>query len=49
MTVKGDFGVKKKDHKGTWFEGVTGFALVILIALTIRWLLVEPYVIPSEG
>lgn len=38
---------KKENKKGTLGEGVGSFVLAILIALTIRWLFLEAYVIPS--
>lgn len=33
--------------KGTWSNGVGSLFLAVLVALTIRWCLVEAYVIPS--
>ena len=42
------FGKKNKQNKkGTLGEGLGSFVLAILIALTIRWLFLEAYVIPS--
>lgn len=38
---------KKKDKKGTWGESTGSLLLAVLMALTIRWLLIEAYVIPS--
>jgi len=33
--------------KGTWFEGIGSLLLAVLVALSIRWALLEAYVIPS--
>lgn len=33
--------------KGTWPQAITTFILPILVILTIRWAVVEPFVIPS--
>lgn len=33
--------------KGRFFDGITSMLIAILAALTIRWLLIEAYVIPS--
>ncbi|MDX9732472.1 MAG: signal peptidase I, partial [Bdellovibrionales bacterium] len=32
---------------GTWGQGFGSFALAVLFLLTFRWLVFEPYVIPS--
>lgn len=37
----------KKDYRATWRQAIATFLSPILILLTIRWLLVEPFVIPS--
>ena len=37
----------KSNKKGTWSDGIGSLALAIGIALTIRWGLIEAYVIPS--
>jgi signal peptidase I len=37
----------EKSKKGTWTEGIGSFGLAIGVALFIRWLLLEAYVIPS--
>lgn len=37
----------KKDKRGTWNDGIGSLFLAALLALTIRWLLIEAYVIPS--
>lgn len=37
----------KTSKKGTFFEGIGSLAFAVLIALTIRWCLLEAYVIPS--
>ncbi|MBK9293187.1 MAG: signal peptidase I [Oligoflexia bacterium] len=39
--------VKKADKRGTWNDGIGSLFLAALLALTIRWLLIEAYVIPS--
>lgn len=36
-----------RDKRGTWAGAVGSLVGAVLLALTIRWLLVEPYVIPS--
>lgn len=36
-----------EDLKGTWFEGLGSLFLAILVALSIRWALIEAYTIPS--
>lgn len=36
-----------KDLRGTWSQALLTFFFPIVLILTIRWLLVEPYVIPS--
>ncbi|MCB0393225.1 MAG: signal peptidase I [Bdellovibrionales bacterium] len=33
--------------KGSFFEGIGSMGLAVLVALSIRWLLIEAYVIPS--
>lgn len=33
--------------KGTWGQAIFAIALPILLVFTLRWLLIEPYVIPS--
>src|SRR4051812_43647805 len=35
------------DKRGTWTSGVGSLSVAILVALAIRWLLIEAYVIPS--
>jgi signal peptidase I len=37
----------KQDKRGTWNDGIGSLFLAVLLALTIRWLLIEAYVIPS--
>lgn len=37
----------KMDLRGTWTQALFSFFLPIVLVLTVRWLLVEPYVIPS--
>ncbi len=41
--------VKSKNKKGTWSEGFCSLIIAVLIALAIRWALVEAYVIPSPS
>jgi len=36
-----------KSHKGTWPQALTSFVVSILLLLTVRWVALEPYVIPS--
>jgi signal peptidase I len=36
-----------RDKRGTWFSGMGSLFFAILVALAIRWALVEAYVIPS--
>lgn len=40
---------KRVNKKGTWFDGMGSFGLAILLALSIRWALLEAYVIPSSS
>lgn len=40
-------GAIKKDLRATWRQALLGFFTPILILFTVRWLLIEPYVIPS--
>lgn len=35
------------DLRATWWEAAKALALPILIVLTLRWLFIEPYIIPS--
>jgi len=37
----------KKSKKGTWRQGSGSLLMAVFIALTIRWALIEAYVIPS--
>src|SRR5262245_48436792 len=37
----------EKSKKGTWPQAIGSFTVSILLVLTIRWLLIEAYVIPS--
>lgn len=37
----------KKDLRATWPQAIGSFLIPILLVLTIRWLLIEPFVIPS--
>lgn len=37
----------KKSLKGTWPQAITTFLLPLLIVFAIRWLIIEPFVIPS--
>jgi signal peptidase I len=38
-----------KSKKGTWGQALGSLAVSILLILSIRWLLIEPYVIPSQS
>lgn len=37
----------KKDLRATWLQAIGSFLIPILLVLTVRWLLIEPFVIPS--
>lgn len=39
--------MKKKDLRGTWRQALLSFFGPVLMVLTVRWILVEPFVIPS--
>lgn len=38
---------KRKNLKGTWNQAILTFLFPILLVLTVRWALIEPFVIPS--
>jgi signal peptidase I len=39
----------KKDLRGTWAQALFSFFFPLFLVFAIRWVLVEPYVIPSES
>jgi signal peptidase I len=45
IQVNGD----KVDLRGTWKQAVCSLAVPVLLVLVFRWLLIEPFVIPSES
>lgn len=41
--------LKTKSKKGTWFGAIGSLLFSLLLVLSVRWLLLEAYVIPSES
>ncbi|HND84904.1 MAG TPA: signal peptidase I [Pseudobdellovibrionaceae bacterium] len=39
----------KTDLRGTWMQAVCSLVVPVLLVLVFRWLLIEPFVIPSES
>lgn len=39
--------MQKKDLRGRWSQAFIGFFAPLLVVLGVRWLIIEPYVIPS--
>jgi signal peptidase I len=39
----------KKDLRGTWPQALVSFLFPLVLIFVVRWLLFEPYVIPSES
>lgn len=39
--------IMKKDLRATWLQALNAFLIPIVLVLTVRWLLIEPFVIPS--
>jgi len=43
----GFFGIQRQDKRGRWLDVIGRLMLVVILYLGIRWITIEPYVIPS--
>jgi signal peptidase I len=43
----GEIGAMQKSLKGTWGQAIASLLMPLLLVFSVRWLIIEPYVIPS--